>query len=317
MNSISVRVDPGEVVALVGESGSGKSMTARAVLGILPPGAVATGSVRVHGQEVLNESEAVLRQVRGRQVAMVFQEPQTALNPVRTIGWQIREALRAHGHTTRAAARQRAVELLRDVEMPEPEVRVDHYPHQLSGGQKQRVVLALALANEPDLLLADEPTTALDVTVQAEILDLLRRVRERLGTSILLITHNMGVVADMADRVVVLRTGDVVEQATTEALFARPQHALHPHAARLRAPAARRLRRTARPTRSPASPPTATPRCGSRTSRSPTRRTTDARPSRRSAGSRSGCVRARCSAWSASPGRARPPWVAAPRVSCR
>ncbi len=224
VNSISVRVDQGEVVALVGESGSGKSMTARAVLGILPPGAVATGSVRVHGQEVLNESEAVLRQVRGRQVAMVFQEPQTALNPVRTIGWQIREALRAHGHTTRAAARQRAVELLRDVEMPEPEVRVDHYPHQLSGGQKQRVVLALALANEPDLLLADEPTTALDVTVQAEILDLLRRVRERLGTSILLITHNMGVVADMADRVVVLRTGDVVEQATTEALFARPQH---------------------------------------------------------------------------------------------
>ena len=224
VNSISVRVDPGEVVALVGESGSGKSMTARAVLGILPPGAVATGSVRVHGQEVLNASESVLRQVRGRQVAMVFQEPQTALNPVRTIGWQIREALRAHGHTTRSAARQRAVDLLRDVEMPEPEVRVDHYPHQLSGGQKQRVVLALALANEPDLLLADEPTTALDVTVQAEILDLLRRVRERLGTSILLITHNMGVVADMADRVVVLRTGDVVEQASTEALFARPQH---------------------------------------------------------------------------------------------
>ena len=224
VNSISVRVDPGEVVALVGESGSGKSMTARAVLGILPPGAVATGSVKVHGQEVLNASESVLRQVRGRQVAMVFQEPQTALNPVRTIGWQIREALRAHGHTTRAVARQRAVELLRDVEMPEPEVRVDHYPHQLSGGQKQRVVLALALANEPDLLLADEPTTALDVTVQAEILDLLRRVRERHGTSILLITHNMGVVADMADRVVVLRTGDVVEQAGTEALFARPQH---------------------------------------------------------------------------------------------
>jgi peptide/nickel transport system ATP-binding protein len=225
VNSVSVHVDRGEVVALVGESGSGKSMTARAVLGILPPGAVATGSVKVHGQEVLNASESVLRQVRGRQVGMVFQEPQTALNPVRTIGWQIREALRAHGHTTRVAARRRAVELLRDVEMPEPEVRVDHYPHQLSGGQKQRVVLALALANEPDLLLADEPTTALDVTVQAEILDLLRRVRERLGTSILLITHNMGVVADMADRVVVLRTGDVVEQAVTEELFARPQHA--------------------------------------------------------------------------------------------
>ncbi|NUR09412.1 MAG: ABC transporter ATP-binding protein, partial [Nocardioidaceae bacterium] len=225
VNRISLHVDPGEVVALVGESGSGKSMTARAVLGFLPPGSRASGSVRVHGREVLNAPESVLTSVRGRMVAMVFQEPQTALNPVRTIGWQIREALRAHGPVSRAEARERAVGLLRDVELPEPEVRVDHYPHQLSGGQKQRVVLALALANEPDLLLADEPTTALDVTVQAEILDLLRRIRARRGTGILLITHNMGVVADLADRVVVLRAGDVVEEAGTEELFARPRHA--------------------------------------------------------------------------------------------
>ena len=224
VNSISVRVGAGEVVALVGESGSGKSMTARAVLGLLPPGARATGSVRVRGREVLGASEKVLNEVRGAQVAMVFQEPQTALNPVRTVGWQIREALRAHRKVSRIAARDRAVELLRDVEMPDPEGRVDYFPHQLSGGQKQRVVLALALANEPDLLLADEPTTALDVTVQAEILALLRRLRDRTGASILLITHNMGVVAEMADRVVVLKTGDVVEEADTATLFAAPRH---------------------------------------------------------------------------------------------
>ncbi len=225
VNSISVHVDRGEVVALVGESGSGKSMTARAVLGLLPPGAQATGSVKVHGREVLGASETVLAEVRGSQVAMVFQEPQTALNPVRTVGWQIREALRAHGGATGVRARDRAVELLRDVEMPDPELRVDHYPHQLSGGQKQRVVLALALANDPDLLLADEPTTALDVTLQAEILALLRRLQDRTGASILLITHNMGVVAEMADRVIVLRTGDVVEEADTGDLFAHPRHA--------------------------------------------------------------------------------------------
>jgi peptide/nickel transport system ATP-binding protein len=224
VNSISLHVDRGEVVALVGESGSGKSMTARAVLGLLPTGARASGSVKVHGRELLGATESVLNEVRGVQVAMVFQEPQTALNPVRTVGWQIREALRAHRPMSRIQARDRAVELLQDVEMPDPETRVDYYPHQLSGGQKQRVVLALALANGPDLLLADEPTTALDVTVQAEILALLRRLRDRTGASILLITHNMGVVAEMADRVVVLRTGDVVEEADTVRLFSRPQH---------------------------------------------------------------------------------------------
>jgi peptide/nickel transport system ATP-binding protein len=225
VRSVSVTVDEGEVVALVGESGSGKSMTARAVIGLLPDGAVATGSVRLRGDEVLGLPEDELRRVRGRRIAMVFQEPQTALNPVRTVGWQIAEALRAHGGVRGRAARQRAVELLREVEIPDPEERLGFYPHQLSGGQKQRVVLALALANEPELLLADEPTTALDVTVQAEILALLRRIRDRTGTSIVIITHNMGVVAHLADRVVVLRQGEVVEEADTRVLFADPQHA--------------------------------------------------------------------------------------------
>lgn len=224
VRSVSVSVDRGEVVALVGESGSGKSMTARAVIGLLPDGAVATGSILLAGEEVLGLPEKELNQIRGRRVAMVFQEPQTALNPVRTIGWQISEALRAHGGLRGRAARERAVELLSQVEIPDPEDRLRWYPHQLSGGQKQRVVLALALANEPDLLLADEPTTALDVTVQAEVLALLRRIRDRTGTSILIITHNMGVVAHLADRVVVLRQGEVVESADTRTLFAEPRH---------------------------------------------------------------------------------------------
>ncbi|PUA80663.1 dipeptide ABC transporter ATP-binding protein [Nocardioides currus] len=230
VNDISVSIGAGEIVALVGESGSGKSMTARAVLGLLPDGATATGSITLTGADgsetpLLGVGEVALNKVRGRRIAMVFQEPQTALNPVRTIGWQLREALRAHGRVDKAAARERAVELLTQVEIPSPEERLDHYPHQLSGGQRQRVVLALALANEPELLLADEPTTALDVTVQAEILALLSRIRERTGTSILLITHNMGVVAQVADRVVVLQQGDVVEEADTRTLFASPQHA--------------------------------------------------------------------------------------------
>jgi peptide/nickel transport system ATP-binding protein len=225
VNSISLEVDRTEVVALVGESGSGKSVTARAVLGLLPEGARATGSVRVGGHEVLGAGDAELNRVRGKQVGLVFQEPQSALNPVRTIGWQIREALRAHGSAPRRAARARGIELLEQVEVPEPERRLGSYPHQLSGGQRQRVAIALALANEPELLLADEPTTALDVTVQAEILALLGRLRERTGMGVLLITHNMGVVAQMADRVVVLKSGDVVEAGETRALFAAPRHA--------------------------------------------------------------------------------------------
>lgn len=224
VNGISFRVGAGEVVALVGESGSGKSLTARAVLGLLPSGARARGSIKVNGREVLGASEASLNQVRGAEVGLVFQEPQSALNPVQTIGWQLREAIRAHRRVSRRESRERALELLTQVEIPDPELRLGHYPHQLSGGQRQRVALALALANEPQLLLADEPTTALDVTVQADILSLLVRLRGRTGMGILLITHDMGIVAETADRVVVLRTGDVVESGDTASVFARPEH---------------------------------------------------------------------------------------------
>lgn len=224
VNDVHLEVWPGEVVALVGESGSGKSMTARAILGLLPAGARVSGSIRFRGRELVGAPDRVFNAIRGASVAMVFQEPQTALNPVRTVGWQLRESLRAHADLSRADVRQRALDLLRQVEIPDPETRLGYYPHQLSGGQKQRVVIALALASEPDLLLADEPTTALDVTVQAEILDLLRRLNRRNGTSVLLITHNMGVVAELADRVVVLNRGDVVEEADVQPIFADPQH---------------------------------------------------------------------------------------------
>ncbi|MFJ1457609.1 dipeptide ABC transporter ATP-binding protein [Nocardia sp. N2S4-5] len=223
VDRVGFDVRRGEVVALVGESGSGKSLTARSVLGLLPEGASATGSILLSGTEIVGASEAGLRGVRGTRAAMVFQEPQTALNPVQKIGTQIAQALRAHGPISRSDARARAVELLGLVDIPEPERRVDWYPHQLSGGQKQRVVIALALSGEPDLLIADEPTTALDVTVQAEILDLLRDLQRRKGTAVLFITHNLGVVAEIADRVVVMRGGRVVEQQPVRELFAAPR----------------------------------------------------------------------------------------------
>ncbi|GAA3709110.1 dipeptide ABC transporter ATP-binding protein [Gordonia hankookensis] len=219
---ISLRVDRGQILALVGESGSGKTMTARAAIGLLPDAATATGSVKVDGVEMLNRSEKELNAVRGTRVAMIFQEPQTALNPVQTIGWQLRQALRTHRRLSRRDAHQQAVELLRLVEIPDPEQRAAQYPHQLSGGQKQRVVIALALANDPVLLLADEPTTALDVSVQREILDLLLRLRDRTDAGILLITHNLGVVADIADRVVVVQLGEVVERGDVYDIFAAP-----------------------------------------------------------------------------------------------
>ncbi|EGD54178.1 dipeptide ABC transporter ATP-binding protein [Gordonia neofelifaecis] len=219
---ISLRVDRGEIVALVGESGSGKTMTAKAAIGLLPSGATATGSVRVDGQEVLGLSEKELTAIRGERVAMVFQEPQTALNPVQTIGWQLRQALTRHRRLTRAQARARAVELLELVDIPDAADRASYYPHQLSGGQKQRVVIALALAGEPALLLADEPTTALDVSVQREILDLLVRLRDRTDAGILLITHNLGVVAEIADRVVVVQLGETVETGDVRQIFAAP-----------------------------------------------------------------------------------------------
>ncbi|QGG39945.1 dipeptide ABC transporter ATP-binding protein [Aeromicrobium yanjiei] len=224
VNGISFDVAPGEVVAVVGESGSGKSVSSRAVLGLLPSTAEVSGSARLGSRELLGMRAGDLRPIRGDQVSMVFQEPSTALNPVYSVGWQIIEGLQAHQKISKKAARARAIELLELVGMPDPRERVDYYPHQLSGGQKQRVVIAMAIACDPDVIIADEPTTALDVTVQAAILELLLSLRDRLGTAIVLITHNMGVVADMADRVVVMYRGNIVEQAPSRQLFASPRH---------------------------------------------------------------------------------------------
>ena len=230
VDGVSLRVAPGEVLAIVGESGSGKSVTAKTILGLLPETATAQGTVFLsskdgsHRNDVLSVTGSTLRQLRGTDVSMVFQEPSTALNPVFTVGWQIMEGIRAHGTVSRADAKRKAIDILGRVGIPDPEVRVNYYPHQFSGGQKQRVVIAMALVLDPGLIVADEPTTALDVTVQAEILDLLRRCRDEFGTAIVLITHNMGVVADLADRVAVMYEGKLVEQAPAQELFSNPQH---------------------------------------------------------------------------------------------
>ncbi|MFC9993346.1 ABC transporter ATP-binding protein [Nocardia sp. NPDC127526] len=224
VRDVSYEVFPGEVLAIVGESGSGKSVSSRTALGLLPQTARVSGTVSLGTQRITSMSEKELTALRGGAISMVFQEPGSALDPLFTVGFQIAEALRAHSDMDKKAARARAIELLRMVGLPDPEQRVDFYPHQLSGGQKQRVVIAIAIACEPKVIVADEPTTALDVTVQAEILELLRDLRDRIGSAIVLITHNMGVVADLADRVVVMRNGEVVETAPVEKLFAEPSH---------------------------------------------------------------------------------------------
>ncbi len=227
VSGISLEARAGEVLAIVGESGSGKTVTANTLLGLLPETATLSGAVIVRGRErdtdIVHATPAQLREMRGSDAAMVFQEPSTALNPVYTIGWQIAEGLRAHEKLSASEAKARAVEVLRRVGIPDAEKRVDDYPHQFSGGQKQRVVIAMALVLDAKLIIADEPTTALDVTVQAEILELLRTCRDEFGATIVLITHNMGVVADLADRVVVMYRGDIVEQAPVRELFANPQ----------------------------------------------------------------------------------------------
>jgi peptide/nickel transport system ATP-binding protein len=223
VRSVSYSVAAGEVVAVVGESGSGKTVTAMSLLGLLPSNAQVTGRASLSGRDLYTMTPAELRAVRGGEVGMVFQEPMSALNPVFSVGDQLVEAILAHQKLSKEDARTRAVELLDLVGLPEPERRFRSYPHELSGGQLQRIVIAMAVANEPKLLIADEPTTALDVTVQAEILELLRDLRSRLDTAILLITHDMGVVADLADRVVVMYDGEVVEQGTVEEIFAAPK----------------------------------------------------------------------------------------------
>ncbi|WP_460580602.1 dipeptide ABC transporter ATP-binding protein [Humibacter ginsengisoli] len=227
VDGVSLHVAPGEVLAIVGESGSGKTVTARTILGLLPETATSSGAVLVSTDQghvdVVTLSNRQMREVRGPAVSMVFQEPSTALNPVYKVGWQIVEGLRAHGKVSKAQGREQAIEILRKVGIPDPETRVDYYPHQFSGGQKQRIVIAMALVLGPRLIVADEPTTALDVTVQAEILDLLRRCRVEFGSAIVLITHNMGVVADLADRVAVMYNGKLVEEADVSTLFADPK----------------------------------------------------------------------------------------------
>ena len=221
---VSYDVHPGEVVAIVGESGSGKTQSSMSLLGLLPPNGRAHGSATLGGRELIGMSSSGLRRVRGKDISVIFQEPMTALNPVYTVGFQIVEALRVHQNIGPAAAKERAIELLRLVEIPEPERRFDSYPHQLSGGQRQRAMIAQSLANDPTLLVADEPTTALDVTVQAEILKLMRELRNTFNSGIVLITHDMGVVADMADRIVVMRNGRIVESGTAKQIFGDPQH---------------------------------------------------------------------------------------------
>lgn len=225
VRGVNLDVSKGEVVALVGESGSGKSVTSFAAMGLLPRTATATGSIRVGGEhEVIGQPDAALDGLRGRVVSMIFQEPMTALNPTMTLGGQIAEAVRNHTDSSKHVALERAVELMTLVGIPDPEKRAGQFPHELSGGQRQRIVIAIALACEPDVIIADEPTTALDVTVQAEILDLLRRlVRER-GTGLMIITHNMGVVSDLADRVFVMRHGQVVESGPAEHVLTDPSH---------------------------------------------------------------------------------------------
>jgi oligopeptide/dipeptide ABC transporter ATP-binding protein len=225
VRGVSLRVSAGETVALVGESGSGKSVTAASIMRLLPASAAITGGrVLLDDIDLCALDRRALRRIRGRRIAMVFQDSMTSLNPVITIGRQMTEGLSTHLGIRGPAARERAVDLLREVGVPEPEQRLRQYPHQLSGGLRQRIAVAMALAADPELLIADEPTTALDVTVQAQLLDLLRRERERRGMGMILITHDLGIVAGMTDRVCVMYAGRIVEQGPTEVVFAAPRH---------------------------------------------------------------------------------------------
>ncbi|MGI8946848.1 MAG: ABC transporter ATP-binding protein [Ornithinimicrobium sp.] len=224
VKGVTIDVKPGEVVAVVGESGSGKSVTSMTALRLLPKNAGVSGQVVVNGTEVGQVSERQMRKLRGNDIAMIFQEPMTALNPVLTVGTQVTESMELHGLAVGKDAEKRAIDLLDMVGIPEPERRVKQYPHELSGGQRQRVVIAIAISCDPRVIVADEPTTALDVTVQADILDLLRSLKDKLNTGILLITHNMGVVADMADRVAVMFKGELVETGSAQDVLTDPQH---------------------------------------------------------------------------------------------
>ena len=225
VEDVSFDVDQGQILAIVGESGSGKSVTSLSIMGLLAePGHVAGGSMEFEGKDLATLSEKQYRELRGNDMAMIFQEPMTSLNPVYRVGNQIVEAIRTHEKVSKAEAKARAVDLLRKVGIPSPEARINDSPHQMSGGMRQRVMIAMALACNPKLLIADEPTTALDVTIQAQILDLLRRLRDDTGMAVLLITHDLGVVSETADRVVVMYCGQVVEEAEVRTLFDHPMH---------------------------------------------------------------------------------------------
>jgi peptide/nickel transport system ATP-binding protein len=225
VDNISFSVGQREILGVVGESGSGKTVSLMSIMGLISdPNAVIEGSIRYKGRELRGIAKRELRSIRGREIAMIFQDPMTALTPVYTIGWQICEQLQAHERMSGRAARRRAIELLDAVGIANPAAAVDRYPHQLSGGMRQRAFIAMALSCNPSLLIADEPTTALDVTVQAQILELLRRLRHDFGSSIILITHDMGVVAEIADRVMVMYAGRIVERGSTRELFTQPWH---------------------------------------------------------------------------------------------
>lgn len=227
LDGVTIGLRAGETLGLVGESGSGKTMTALSILRLVPsPGQIVAGEIRFAGQDLLLRAESRMREIRGNEIAMVFQEPMTSLNPVHTIGQQIAEAIRIHERLGRRHARERATRMLELVEIPEPARRYREYPHQLSGGMRQRVMIAIALSCKPRLLIADEPTTALDVTIQAEILDLLGDLQRRLGMALLLVTHDLGVVAERADRIAIMYAGRIVEQGPVASIF---REALHPY----------------------------------------------------------------------------------------
>ena len=226
VDGVSFSLFKGETLGLVGESGCGKSVTALSVMRLVrePPGRIEAGRIAVNGRDLMALSQKEMCRIRGDEVAMIFQEPMSSLNPVLTCGYQIMESVMLHQNASRAEARERAIEMLKLVGIPAPEQRVDEYPHQLSGGMRQRIMIAMALSCNPDVLIADEPTTALDVTIQAQILELLQRLQEELAMAILLITHDLGVVAEVADRVAVMYAGRIVETAATRSLFESPRH---------------------------------------------------------------------------------------------
>ena len=226
VNGLSYSVDSGSTLGIVGESGSGKSVNALTIMRLIPipPGRIETGSISLRGQNLLQKSEAEMRRVRGKDIAMIFQDPMTSLNPVLTVGDQISEAVRLHLKLNKKDALAKTIDMLRVVRIPLPEKRVNEYPHQLSGGMRQRVMIAMALSCDPDVLIADEPTTALDVTIQAQILDLMNEMQKRLGSAIILITHDLGVVAETCKNVLVMYAGNLVEYGSAEQIFGQPRH---------------------------------------------------------------------------------------------